>query len=162
MRHTQLPSGALVWLVLALASTAPAWGQDVAQPAWRGRPALASGSQTRPSAFGVPSRGHPGLALLGHGGSVAFQMQGRGALATREQGQDALATAGVLHEPAARSGGPLQPITVERHGRLLVLTYGPKPGADGSVSFTGPRGAPPRFAVYQGQRQIASGRFEYG
>ncbi len=149
MRHTQLLSGALVWLVLALASTAPAWGQDVAQPAWRGRPALAS-------------RGHPGLALLGHGGSVAFQMQGRGALATKEQGQDALATAGVLHEPAARSGGPLQPITVEHRGCLLVLTYGPKPGADGSVSFTGPRGESPRFVIYQGRRQIASGQFEYG
>ena len=149
MRRTQLLSGALVWLVLALASTAPAWGQDVAQPAWRGRPALAS-------------RGHPGLALLGHGGSVAFQMQGRGALATKEQGQDALATAGVLHEPAARSGGPVQPITVEHQGRLLVLTYGPKPSAGGLVSFTDSRGEPPRFAVYQGQRQIASGQFEYG
>jgi hypothetical protein len=149
MRHTQLLSGALVWLVLALASTAPVWGQDVAQPAWRGRPALAS-------------RGHPGLALPGHGGSVAFQMPGRGALATKEQGQDALATAGVLHEPAGRSGGPVQPITVEHQGRLLVLTYGPKPSAGGLVSFTDPRGEPPRFAVYQGQRQIASGQFEYG
>ena len=147
--HTRLISSVVLCFGLAVAATPPTRGQDVAQPAWRGRPALAS-------------RGHPGLALPGHGGSVAFQMQGRGALATKEQGQDALATAGVLHEPAARSGGPVQPITVEHQGRLLVLTYGPKPSAGGLVSFTDPRGEPPRFAVYQGQRQIASGQFEYG
>jgi len=69
---------------------------------------------------------------------------------------------GVQQEPASRSGGPLQPITAEHRGRLLVLTCGPKPGAGGSASFTGPRGEPPRFAVYQGHRQIASGQFEYG
>ncbi len=61
--------------------------------------------------------------------------------------------------PSAR---PIQPVTIERHGRLLVLTYGPKPGAGGLMPSTGVRGEPPRFAVYQGQRQVASGQFEYG
>jgi alpha-mannosidase len=50
----------------------------VAQPPWRGRPALAS-------------RGHPGLALPDLYASIGSEVQG----------QDALATAGVLHEPRA-------------------------------------------------------------
>jgi hypothetical protein len=70
--------------------------------------------------------------------------------------------AGVLQPPTTLSGGPLQPVTVEHQGRLLVLTYGPKPGAGGLASPTSARGKPPRFAVYQGQRQIAAGQFEYG
>ncbi len=135
--HTQLALAAAFWLVLAWALTAS--GQNVAQAPWRGRPALAS-------------RGHLGLVFLSHDAPVAFHMQG----------QDALATTGVLQEPASRSGSPLQPVTVEHHGRLLVLTYGPEPGAGGLASPTGARGEPPRFAVYQGQRQIASGQFEYG
>jgi hypothetical protein len=112
MRYTQLLSGTLPGLALALMSAAPAWGQDVAQPS-------SAGEESPPGA-------------------------------------------GVLQEPAGFSDSPLQPVTVEHRGRLLVLTYGPKPRADGSVSFTHPRGKPPRFAVYQGQRQIASGQFEYG
>ncbi len=52
----------------------------VAQPSWRGRPALAS-------------RGHPGLALSGHSAPVGAGVQGQDALATEEQGRDALATA---------------------------------------------------------------------
>ena len=70
--------------------------------------------------------------------------------------------AGVLQEPAQLGDGPLLPVTAEHQGRLLVLTYGPKPGAGGLASPISPRGEPPRFAVYQGQRQIASGQFEYG
>jgi hypothetical protein len=42
---------------------------DVAQPTWRGRPALAS-------------RGHPGLVLPGHDASVPAEVQGQDALAT--------------------------------------------------------------------------------
>jgi hypothetical protein len=83
-------------------------------------------------------------------------------LATEERGQYALATAGVPHEPASLSGGPLQPVTVEHQGRLLVLTYGPKPTGGLMVDPGPPRGESPRFVVYQGQRQIASGQFEYG
>jgi len=139
--HTKLVSAAVIGfaLALALASVPPARGQNVAQPPWRGRPALAS-------------RGHPGLALLGYVAPVASGVQG----------QDAPAMAGALQEPASLSGSPLQPVTVERRGRLLVLTYGPRSAGGGLVSFTDPRGEPPRFAVYQGQRQIASGQFEYG
>jgi NADH-quinone oxidoreductase subunit J len=54
----------------------------VAQPSWRGRPALVS-------------RGHPGLALPRYEPRVLPQVQGQDALATEEQGQDALATAEV-------------------------------------------------------------------
>jgi hypothetical protein len=62
-----------------------------------------------------------------------------------------------------KSGGLLQPtVTVERHGRLLVLTYGPKSADGGQLTTADPRGEPPGFTVYQGQRKIASGQFEYG
>jgi hypothetical protein len=89
-------------------------------------------------------------------------VQGQDAPATKEQGRDALATAEVPQEPAALSGGPLPPaVTVEHRGRLLVFTFGKS--AEGVLSSNaGPRGEPPRFAVYRGQRQIASGQFEYG
>ncbi len=112
MRYTHTKSASVasaIAVALALVSTAPAWGQDVAQ---------------------LPSAG-----------------------------QESPPGAGVLQEPAPVSSSPLQPITVEHRGRRLVLTYGPKPGAP---SFTGARGSAPRFAVYQGERQIATGRFEYG
>jgi hypothetical protein len=134
-----LLSGAALWLALGLVLTlrAPIWGQNVAQPSWRGLPALAS-------------RGHPGLALLSHD-------------VPEVQGQDALATAGVLQEPASLGGGlPVPTVTVERHGRLLVLTYGPKSTGGALMSNAGPRGEPPGFTVYKGQRKVASGQFEYG
>jgi hypothetical protein len=53
-------------------------------------------------------------------------------------------------------------VTVERQGRRLVLNC-PSARRD-SALFTpeGPREEPPGFAVYQGQREIASGKFEYG
>jgi hypothetical protein len=139
MRRTRamLLFGVMVWLVLE--STALVRGQNAARPAWRGRPALAS-------------RGHPGLALLGYGASVVSDVQG----------QDTSATIGVPQEPAPLRGGPLQPVTVEHQGRLLVLTYGPQPGAGALASPTSTRGEPPRFVIYQGWRQIASGQFEYG
>ena len=69
--------------------------------------------------------------------------------------------AGVLQEPAQLGDGPLLPVTAEHQGRLLVLTYGPKPGG-GLMADQNPRREPRRFAIYQGQRQIASGQFEYG
>ncbi len=69
-------------------------GPPVALSTWRGRPALASGSPTRFTAFGVPSRGHPGLARLSQETRTASEVQGQDALATKEQGRDALTTAG--------------------------------------------------------------------
>jgi len=57
-------------------------GPHVAQTTWRGRRALASGSQTQFIAFGVPSRGHPGLALLSQETRIASKVQGQDALAT--------------------------------------------------------------------------------
>ena len=60
----------------------------VAQPSWRGRPALAS-------------RGHLGLADLNDDSAIASEVQGQDALATGgRQGQDALATTGGASGPA--------------------------------------------------------------
>ena len=72
--------------------------------------------------------------------------------------------AGVQEESAPLSGEtpPLMAVTVERHGRVLVLNYGPKPGAGRLMANPGPRSEPPGFTIYQGQRQIASGQLEYG
>jgi hypothetical protein len=62
-----------------------------------------------------------------------------------------------------KSGGPLlPPVTVEHKARLLVLTHGPASADGGLMSNAGPRGEPPRFTIYKGQRKIASGQFEYG
>ena len=75
----------------------------------------------------------------------------------------ALATAGVLQEPATLSGQSLPSmITVERHGPLLVLTYGSKSAGGGLMSNVDSRSEPPGFVVYQGQRPIATGKFEFG
>jgi hypothetical protein len=48
-------------------------------------------------------------------------------------------------------------VAAERQGRLLVLSYRAPDGEAQSKP-----GTPPRFAVYRGQRKIASGQFEYG
>jgi hypothetical protein len=53
-------------------------------------------------------------------------------------------------------------VTVEHKGRLLVLTYGPTAASGVLSSNAGPRGEPPGFTIYKGQRKIASGQFEYG
>jgi hypothetical protein len=71
--------------------------------------------------------------------------------------------AGAPQELTALDGGSLQPgITVERQGRLLVLTYGSKPGSGVLSSGVDPGQEPPGFVVYRGQRPIAVGQFEYG
>ena len=67
----------------------------------------------------------------------------------------------VLQEPSLLGDGPLLPVTVEHQGRLLVLTYGPK-SSGGLMADSNPRREPRRFAIYRGERQIASGQFEYG
>jgi hypothetical protein len=70
---------------------------------------------------------------------------------------------GVLQEPTDPGGALLQPaVTAERHGRLLVLTYGLRSARGGLSSNVGPRGERPTFAVFKDRRPIASGQFEYG
>ena len=157
--HARLASAAI--LCLAFAWALPAQGRNVAEPAWRGHLALVS-------------RGHLGLALQGYGAIlVSHVVQGDSKPnpapsgtgedpATEEQGPDALATAEAIQGAPPLGDSPLQPVTVEHQGRLLVLTYGPKPGAGALASPTSTRGESPRFAIYQGQRQIAAGQFEYG
>ncbi len=52
-------------------------------------------------------------------------------------------------------------VTAERQGRLLVLSY-KLVGADGQPVTQNVPGGPPEFTIYQGNRRIASGQFEYG
>ncbi|UCC99149.1 MAG: hypothetical protein JSW66_04535 [Phycisphaerales bacterium] len=59
-------------------------------------------------------------------------------------------------------GGPLVPtIKVQRQGRILQLSYDLR-GVGGETYMGGDRSKPPTFAVYRGQKKIASGKFEYG
>jgi hypothetical protein len=61
-------------------------------------------------------------------------------------------------------GGPLtNSITANRHGQDLVMSY-QLVGAGGEIYQmpTPDRSKPPRFAVYSGEKKIASGEFEYG
>jgi hypothetical protein len=62
-----------------------------------------------------------------------------------------------------RAGSPVGPsLRVVRQGDVLVLTYKP-PESDGepSPNASSP-GWSPAFAIYQGQRKIASAQFEHG
>lgn len=52
-------------------------------------------------------------------------------------------------------------IEVERRGRLLTLDYALL-GAGGEQYTGGDRSNPPRFKIYKGDREIASGQFEFG
>ena len=71
--------------------------------------------------------------------------------------------AGVPREPVVLHSESLPPgITVEHRGRLLVLTYGSKSAGGVLSPDVNPRDEPSGFVVYQGQRPIASGQFEYG
>jgi hypothetical protein len=71
--------------------------------------------------------------------------------------------AGVPQEPSPLDGKLLPPgVTVERRGRLLVLTYGSKSAGGASMSNVNSRDEPPGFVIYQGQWPIASGKFEFG
>jgi len=59
-------------------------------------------------------------------------------------------------------GGPLVPtVKVQREGRILRLSYELR-GEGGEAYTGGDRSKPPTFAVYRGQKKIASGRFEFG
>jgi len=59
-------------------------------------------------------------------------------------------------------GGPLVPtINVQRQGRILRFSYELR-GVGGEAYTGGDRSKPPTFAVYKSQKQIASGKFEYG
>jgi hypothetical protein len=61
---------------------------------------------------------------------------------------------------AADPAGPS--LRVVRQGDVLVLTYNP-PGSTGEPSPNAASpGRSPAFAVYQGQRRIASAQFEQG
>jgi hypothetical protein len=59
-------------------------------------------------------------------------------------------------------GAPLVPtLKVQRQGRILRLSY-ELLGVGGEAYTNGDRSKPPTFAVYRGQRKIASDKFEFG
>jgi hypothetical protein len=59
-------------------------------------------------------------------------------------------------------GAPLVPtIKVQRQGRILRFSY-ELLGAGGEAYSKGDRSNPPTFAIYKGDKQIASGKFEFG
>ncbi len=66
-------------------------------------------------------------------------------------------------EPALlKVGTPLrQVLDVKRHGRELVLDY-KLLGVGGESYTTSNRSNPPTFAIYKGDKQIASGQFKFG
>jgi hypothetical protein len=68
-----------------------------------------------------------------------------------------------VDKPAAlKVGSPLVPtLKVQRQGRILRLSYELR-GEGGEAYTGGDRSKPPTFAVYRGQKKIASGRFEFG
>ena len=65
-------------------------------------------------------------------------------------------------EPAIlNAGGPLeQRVTVQRKGQLLTMDYR-LIGAAGE-SYRNDRRYPPTFTVYQGDKEVASGKFQFG
>ena len=67
-------------------------------------------------------------------------------------------------EPAlGATDGLLKPsVKIERQGRLLVLTYHAVDAQGAPYSTAEQRSLSPRFTIYKGQREIASGQFEYG
>jgi hypothetical protein len=66
-------------------------------------------------------------------------------------------------EPATlKIGGPLrQTVKVNRQGRLLVMNH-EFLGVDGEQYTGGTSGEPPTFAVYRGDKEIISDKFEFG
>lgn len=59
-------------------------------------------------------------------------------------------------------GAPLeQTVKVKRQGRILVLDYELR-GLGGEIYTSSDRSKPPAFTVYKGDKEIASGEFEFG
>ncbi|NQT12567.1 MAG: hypothetical protein HQ582_07460 [Planctomycetes bacterium] len=62
-----------------------------------------------------------------------------------------------------QAGAPLTPeVTFTRSGKILTLDYRLLDAAGRDYRPSGGSLAPPRFVVYQGEREIGSGSFEYG
>ena len=97
----------------------------------------------------------PGEYLLGEvrlkGGYTRQRLGDIGRITVREGEQEIL-----------KVGGPLVPtVKAQRQGRVLRLSYELR-GAGGETYTGGDRNKPPTFAIYKGQKQIASGAFEFG
>lgn len=60
-------------------------------------------------------------------------------------------------------GAPLTAkVKVERFGEALEVNFGQLVDAAGRNYTSNPRGAPPQVKIYQGDRLVGSGKFEYG
>ena len=69
-----------------------------------------------------------------------------------------------MSKPAVlTAGGPLtNSVSVSRRGRYLALNY-QLVGAGGPYQLVNQdRSHPPEFTVYQGDKKVASGKFEFG
>jgi len=59
-------------------------------------------------------------------------------------------------------GAPLKPtVKAQRQGRILVLNYELR-GLGGEIYTDSNRSKPPAFTVYEGDKEIASDKFEFG
>jgi len=59
-------------------------------------------------------------------------------------------------------GAPLkQTVKAQRRGRILALNY-ELLGVGGEMYVSANRTKPPTFTVYKGDKEIASGKFEFG
>jgi len=65
--------------------------------------------------------------------------------------------------PRLAVGGPLtNSVSIQRQGKYLALNY-ELVGAKGPYELAiQDRSHPPEFAVYQGDKKVASGKFEFG
>ena len=92
-------------------------------------------------------------------GSLVWLVSGAAlSLSTSAWGQ----TAPPDEAPALKIERPVKPaVTVQRQGRLLILSYR-LVGADGEPYTQSVPSNQPEFTVYRGQRKIASGQFQYG
>jgi len=85
------------------------------------------------------------------GGYIRNRMGGFVPVTVREGEQEIL-----------KVGAPLVPtVRVHRRGRFLILSYDLL-GVGGDAYTNGDRSKPPSFAIYSGDKKIASDTFEYG
>ena len=90
------------------------------------------------------------------------QVRLEGGYTWRSIGSTDWVTVAVDKPATLKVGAPLVPtITVQRQGRILRLTYELR-GVGGKTYTGGDRSKPPTFAVYKGDKKIASGKFEFG
>ena len=86
----------------------------------------------------------------------------KGGYTSRDMGLVDWVTVAVDKPATLKVGGPLVPaVRVQRRGRILRLDYELR-GVGGEIYTGGDRTKPPTFAIYRGDKQLTSGKFEFG